>query len=244
MDMFLDELFRRENDAAEAASLAVDMFGGGIDHAISAELERALPQRRRKDVVDHKRGARAMRDLRHFLQVNHLERRVGRRFKEEGFGIGPHRRAPLREIGPVHERASDAKARQQILHHITAGAEQRPGGDDMVAGPHLSHHRGGNGGHAACGRARGLSAFEGGHARFEHRNGGIGKAGIEIARLLALEARFASLGGVVNEALGEEQGFRGFAELRALAAGLHKAGFRAVFAIGRRGHAGLLLACA
>ena len=40
--MVLDEFLRAEDDAAEAAALAVDVLGGGIDHAVGAELERAL----------------------------------------------------------------------------------------------------------------------------------------------------------------------------------------------------------
>jgi len=37
MDVLGDERFRGENDAAEAAALAVDMLGRGIDHDVGAQ---------------------------------------------------------------------------------------------------------------------------------------------------------------------------------------------------------------
>ena len=77
-------------------------------------------------------------------------------------------------------------------------------------------------------------AFELDHAALEHRDVGIGKARIEKARVLALEARLALLGGVVDKALRQEQRLGRFAELRAQGAGMHQPGFGAV-AGGRRG---------
>ena len=96
VDVVLDELLGAEDDAAEAAALAVDVLGRRIDHAVGAELERALVERRREHVVDHERRAGRMRDLGDRLDVDHLERRVGRAFEEEGLGVRPHRVAPLR----------------------------------------------------------------------------------------------------------------------------------------------------
>ena len=42
LHVILDELPGTENDAAQAAALAVDVLGGGIHDAIGAELERFL----------------------------------------------------------------------------------------------------------------------------------------------------------------------------------------------------------
>ena len=60
------------------------------------------------------------------------------------------------------------------------------------------------------------------------------------AGILAFEPRFALLGAVVDEALGEKQRFGRFAELRAQGAGMHQLGFRAVMAIGAFGDTGLV----
>src|SRR5678809_1072086 len=58
-------------------------------------------------------------------------------------------------------------------------------GDHVVAGLDQPHDRGGDGGHAGCGRARGLGAFERGHALLEHGHGRVGIARIDVARYLA-----------------------------------------------------------
>ena len=100
----------------------------------------------------------------------------------------------------------------------------------MVAGLDLAHQRERDRRHAGRGGARGLGAFERGHALLEHRDGRIGEARILVARLLALEARLGLRRAVVDVALGEEQRLRGLAELRAQGAGVDEAGFGAVLA--------------
>ena len=72
------------------------------------------------------------------------------------------------EIGAVDQRRGDAEARQPFLDHPAAGAEQRLRRDDVVAGAHQAHQRGGHRRHAGRGRARGLGAFERRHALLEH----------------------------------------------------------------------------
>ena len=66
------------------------------------------------------------------------------------------------------------------------------------------------------------------HAALEHRHVGIGEARIEIPVLVALETRFALLGTVVDEALGEKHGLGGFAELGTDGAGMDQSGLGAV----------------
>src|SRR5262249_10665619 len=95
--------------------------------------------------------------------------------------------------------------------------------------------RGGHRRHAARGRARGFGAFELRHAPLEHGHGRVGVARVDVARLGVVEARLALFGGVVDEALGGEDRLRGLAELGAQRAGVHEAGFGAVF-FGGRGH--------
>ena len=185
-----------------------------------------------------------MRDLGHRLDIDDFQRRVGRALQEKGLGVLAHRVAPLREIGAVDQGRGDAVARQMVLDHIAAGAEQRLGGHDMVAGAKLAHERGGHRRHAGCGRTRGLSAFERAHARLEHGNRRITVARIDEARLLALEALLGARGIVVDVALGEVERLGILAELRAQNAGMHHLGFGAV-ALGSghglgRGHGGLL----
>ena len=156
-----------------------------------------------------------MHDLGDGGDVDELERRIGRRFEERRLGVRTQRRPPGVEIGAVDQGRGDAEARQQLLDHIETRAEQSPRGDDVVARLELAHERGGDGGHAARGRARRLGAFEQRHPLLEHRHGRIGEARIDEARILALEARLRELHRVVEIALGEKERFRRLLEARA-----------------------------
>src|SRR5262249_40884226 len=119
----------------------------------------------------------------------------------------------------------DAVARQQLLYDVEARAEQGLRSDHMVAGTKRRKDRCRHRRHAGRGRARGFRALEFDHAALEHRNRGIGIARIDEAGVLALETRLALLRAVVDIALGEEQRFRGLAELRAQGAAVDEAGF-------------------
>ena len=210
-----DELLARQDDAAEHAPLAVDVFGGRVDDAIGAELHRMLQQRRGEHVVDHQGRASPMHDLGDAGDVDELERRIGRRFEERRLGVRTQSRPPGVKIGAVDQGRGDAEARQQLLDHIETRAEQSPRGDDVVASLELAHERGGDGGHSARGRARRLGAFEQRHPLLEHRDRRIGEARIDEARIVALEARLRELHRVVEIALGEEKGLRRLIEGRA-----------------------------
>ena len=165
--------------------------------------------------------------------VDDLERRIGRRFEERRPGVRAHGRAPGVEIRAVDEGRGDAEARQQVLDHIKARAEQRLGGDDVVARLELTHQGGGDRRHAARRGARRLGAFKQRHAALKHRDGRVGEARIDEARIVALEARFGLLRRVVEIALGEEQSLRGLLEPRAQRAAVDRAASRAAASWGR-----------
>ena len=186
-----DELLARQDDPAEHAALAVDVLGRRIDDAIGAELQGMLKHRRREHVVDHERRAmtRARFPRRAAMSMISSVGLVGLS-RNAVLVFGPHRGAPGVEIRAVDQRRGDAEARQQLLDHVKTRAEQRLGGDDVVARFELAHQRGGDRRHAARGRARRLSALEQRHAAFEHRDRRVGEARIDEARIVALEARF------------------------------------------------------
>ena len=147
--------------------------------------------------------------------IDEFEYRIGRRLEEEGAGVRPDRLLPRVEIAPVDQRGLDAVARQQILDDVAAAAEQRACRDHMVAGLEMAEQRGGDGGHAARGAARGVAPLQRAHAPLEHGHGGVGVAAIDVAVLVALEARLGLLGALIDIARVEEDGFRGLAELAA-----------------------------
>src|SRR5215467_9853822 len=110
----------------------------------------------------------------------------------------------------------------------------------MVAGLELPDQRQRYGSHPRRGRARGLGAFKRRHAPLEHVDSRIGKAGILIARVLALKPRFGLGGSVIDVALGEKQRLRSLAEWRTQGAGLNQTRLGAIELLCGRGHVALL----
>ena len=94
VQILVDPFLVRQDDAAEAAALAVDMLGGRVDDDMRAELERLLLQRRGEDVVDDQPRADRIGELGDDGDVDHLQRRVGRALQEEQLGVRPDRLFP------------------------------------------------------------------------------------------------------------------------------------------------------
>ncbi len=128
-----DEGLVCQNNPAKTATLPVNMLGCGVNHHIRPEFDRALQDGRCKHIVHDKTRPRLVGDISDGLQVQHLKRWVGRCFKEEDACVGPHGSLPLSKVGPLDQGGRDTKAGQKIFHNIAAGAEQRFGGNNMVA---------------------------------------------------------------------------------------------------------------
>ena len=186
------------------AALAVDMFCRRIDHAVCAERERALVERCGEDIVDDKLGARIVRDVRDRCDVDHLQRRVCRRFQKKGLGVFLGRFFPRIEIGPVDQRGSDPETRQPFLYDPAAGTKQRLRGNHVIAGSYQTHECGGHSRHARSGRSCSFRSLERRHALLEHAHGRIGVTRIDVTRDLAGKPRLAILRCRIDVALGQE----------------------------------------
>ena len=88
-------------------------------------------------------------------EVDDLERRVGRRFEEDAFGVRGDRLLPGLQIIPVDQRRPDAEAWQDGCDDLVAGAEQRLGRDKVIAGLQLAGQRAEDRGHAGSQRVAG-----------------------------------------------------------------------------------------
>ncbi len=225
LQMFLHVVLGAEYRAAETAALPVDVLGGRVDDDVGTVLKRPLAERRRKHVVDDDDGADLLGELADSADVDQLQRRVGRCLEEEQLGVGPYGLLPGVQIAAIDERRGDAVAGGQCLDDIAAGAEQSTRRDDMIAGLDVGHYCRVDGGHAARRGTRFLGALQQPHALFEHGDGRIAEAAVLEAGILVLEARLGLLGAGVDEALRQEHGFGGFAELRAERAAVHELGF-------------------
>ena len=215
MQVLIDPVLRRQDDAAEATALAVDMLGGGIDDDMRAEIERMLEERGGKHVVHDQLGADLVGELGDAGNVHDFECRVGRAFQEHDLGVRLDRLFPVGEIAAVDQRAADAVFRSKRLDDVAAGAEEGAGCHDMIAGLQLAENGRRDRSHAGCRGAGVFSTFQQAHALLEHVVRRRAVAGIDEAVILALETGFGGGRRLVEEPLGKEDGFRHLAELRA-----------------------------
>ena len=221
----LVDVFRRaEDDAAEAATLAVDVLGGGIDHDVGAEFERPLQQRRREHVVDDHLRAGGVAEIAHRLEIDDAQAGIGRRFKQHDLGRLAQRLAPLAEVAAVDELGLDAPLRQDLLDDVVAGAEQGIGRHHPVARLHQACDRSEHCGHAAGGGARGFGAFQQRHALLEHRDRWVAEAAIDEAGLRIVERRLRLFRGLIDVAGGHVDRLGGLGMLRARQAAMHHLG--------------------
>ena len=154
VDVVGDELLGRQDDSAEAASLSVDVLGGRIDHAIRAELQRAAAAsawRTRCPRPASRPPAWAMSATAAMSMISSvglvgLSRKstlvLGRTASRHCVEICTRRRAWRR-----HRSAAAG------LPRCSGTSRTAPWPHDMIACPDLPQHRGGDGGHAARGRA-------------------------------------------------------------------------------------------
>ena len=194
------------------------MLGAGINDHIRTHRQRLLQNGGGENVIDHHARPRLMGDLGNGGDVDGVQHRIRRRFHKDALGAGGYGLAPSIQIAAIHQGGFHAKARQDVGENLKAGAEQRAGGNDVIARLHLAGQRAPNGGHAGCRAIAGFRAFQQAQAFFEHGDGGVAIAGIDIAVILAREAAFGRFGVWVDEARIEIHGFGGFAMMGTLGA--------------------------
>ncbi len=144
------------------------MLGGGIDHDVGAEVERALVERGGEYVIDDNAGAGGVRHLANRGDIDQVEHRVRRALQEHRVGRRRQRRLPFVQLGAVDEHGLDAPARQDLIDDEMARAEQGARGDHPVAGVELADQRGEHRRHAGGRGVARLGALEFGQPLLEH----------------------------------------------------------------------------
>ena len=144
--------------------------------------------------------------------------------------LGPHRPASIgRGRGRRPGSRSTPKRGRNSSIHPAARAEQRLGGDHVVAGTRTWPISAVVTAAMPLAVARAASAPSNSAMRpLDMVHGRIGVARVDVAGLGVVEPRLALLGAVVDEALGDEQRLGGLAELRAQGPGMDEAGFGTV----------------
>ena len=217
----VDELLRPAHRTREHAPLPVHHLGRAIGGHVGAELHRPLQRGRGKGVIDDADDPPRPCDVANRFQINHIHRRIGRRFEEEQLGIGLARILELLRIARIDDAHLDPELGQQRIGQPAARSERRAPRDDMVAGLKLTQQHRGHRRHARRHRTARLSAFEQSDAVFEHLDRRILQPRIGHADLFAGEARGGIGGAIVRIARCQEQSLGGFAPFAARSAAAH-----------------------
>jgi hypothetical protein len=184
-----------DQQAADRGAVAANIFGGRIDDDRRAMLER-LAQDRAGSVVHDQRNAERTADIRDFLDREHLQLRVGQRFRVIGAGLLVGRLAEILRVGRVDEAHLDALSFECVREQVPSAAVEIGRADDVVArlGDVLDRHRGG--GLSGAHSQRRDAAFERGDALLKHGVRRVHDAGVDIAEFLQPE----QVGGVLGAA--------------------------------------------
>ena len=146
-----------------------------------------------------------MGEIRHRLQVDDLQHRVGWAFDQHELGRRGERGLPGAEVGAVDENGIDAVARQQGGDDPVTGAEQSARRHHAIARLQMGEQRRGDGGHAGGRGAAGFRAFQKGEPAFQHLHRRVAEARILEMLDLAEEGLLGLLGAVIDKAGGEKE---------------------------------------
>ena len=225
-DHLLHQLGGAGHHAAQAATLAVDVFGGRMNDDIGAQRQRLLQHRGAEAVVHREQRAVGVGHVGQCGDVHQLGQRVGRRFDDEQLGVRLAGRRPGIQVGQRRVVHRDAEALEVLVEQADGGTEHAARHQHMVAGAAQAHHHGQDGRHAGGGADRLLGPFHGGDALLEGAHRGIGVAGVDIAGLFAGKARGGIGRAAEHVAGGEEQRLAVLTFGRAVLARTHRQGIQ------------------
>ena len=193
-----DEVRLADHKARDHVAVAVDVLGGGVDDHVGPELQRLLQVGGGEGVVhDHADGGIVgVGDLRDLRDIHDLQRRVAGGLEVDDLRLRGQRGLDGLEIGEVGEGHLDAELGHAVLEQREGAAVERVGGEDLVAAHDARPKRGGDGAHAGGRAERGLAALEGRDLLLNGVDGGVGKPGVDVARLLSGKASAALLDGI------------------------------------------------
>ena len=124
---------RRDDDAADAVAVAVQVFRGAVQHHVGAELDRPLHGGAGERVVDHQLRAVSVRQRGRGGQVRQAQHRVGRRLDEQQLRGRRERVRGGIEIAGVHVGEVQLVPPQHALEEPERAAIRVVGDDDVVA---------------------------------------------------------------------------------------------------------------
>ena len=202
------ELAAVHQHATHHRAVTAQKLGGRVVHQVSAMLKRLHQPGRGEGAVHQQRQAGVVRDLRHVGNVQHVQPRVAQGLAEQEPRLGPDGGPPGVQVARVDKGGGDAEARQRVVQQVVRAAVQRTAGHDVRAGTgqradgQVQRRLAAGGGDAAH------TAFQRGHALFEHGGGRVADAAVHMARPLHVEERGGLLAALEHEGGAEVDGQR------------------------------------
>ena len=167
---------------------------------IGAMLKWALQHGCTETVVHDEQGVIRPGQPGQCLHVGDFAQRVRWRFDEQHPGFRAHRSLPLRHIRQAHKGGVHTELRQVLLKKHIGGAKHAPRANHVITRFQQRPAGRQDGRHAGRRRYSTLSAFHRRNTGFKRLYRGIGKTGIDIARLLTTKPGRCLCGTAINEA--------------------------------------------
>ena len=199
-----DRVVVGDDGAADAATLPVQVLGGGMDHHVGPEGERALQGRGAHDVVDRELRAALVRQRGDLLDVHRPAEWIRRTLEDQKAGFGANGIVPLIEVDEIHVGRVHPEAREDVVEERDGGSEHVARDHHMVARLQDGEPQSQDCPHARCRRHATGAAFQRSEALLESSHAGIGESRVDIAGLGLGEARRRFFGAPEREARRQE----------------------------------------
>ena len=185
----LDACRASHRGARDEVAVPVQVLGRAVQREVEPVRERPEPEGRREGIVDQRDESAGARELRRRVEVGYLQQRVGERLEIDRPGVPPELSLPRPRGLRVEEGHLDPQPRQIARHQIVRAAVESVLRQQVVAGAEHAEQGGGDGGHPAGGRQRGLRSFERGELLVQGQMvGRVGQARVRNVVVTAVAA--------------------------------------------------------
>ncbi len=180
-----DQRAASAHDPAHRIGMSAEELGRAVDDQVRAQPQGLLVYRSCEGIVDHHDRAGCMRFGRQALDVDDLQRRVGRAFQIKDVAALVYFRLDRVEVGRVAQRHIDAEARQELDEQFIGAAISIFDRNHPLARRQQREQRIADRGHPGGKTGRVFRVFEQPHSRLEVVDGRVGVARIHVAGLFA-----------------------------------------------------------
>ena len=190
------ELSTVHDDTAKSRSMTADKLGGGMNHDVGAVFQRTNQVGRSEGVVDDHRNLVLVGDFRNGLDVRDVGIGIAESLDQDKLGVVLDGALDFVQVVDIHEGGIHAEGAKGVLQQVVGTAIDGALGHHMVAFAGEGRNGVGKGCRTGCDGKACDASFQGGDALFKNILGGVGKAAVDVARVLQVETVGGVLGAV------------------------------------------------